>query len=96
MEVAPCGCEAVPVVFVDATGTRREIKPCIVPCRPLGDSPIYTHHRILRFWHQGRELGYVEEGVSVKGRPLLDIEIEDVDSRVRKLAYLNEKGELAK
>ena len=66
------------------------------PARDAVDAPIYTHHRVLKFYRQGMLVGEINEGVSVKGRPLNALEIENVDALVREQAKRNELGELAK
>ena len=63
---------------------------------PAGDAPIYTYHRRIQFWGQGLMLGWVEQGVSVKGRYILPIEIEQVDTVIRQAATRNVLGELQK
>jgi len=66
------------------------------PAASYSDAPIYTHHRTLNFWWQGQLVGHIEEGVSVKGRPLTAIEVEDVDARIRLAKTRNVYGELLK
>jgi hypothetical protein len=60
------------------------------------DAPIYTYHRRLNILHQGSVAGWVEHGVSTRGRTILAIEEQAVDDAIRRLANKNERGEVYK
>ena len=77
-------------------GPTEPVSKASAPAALPGDAPIYTYHRTLYIWRQGVRVGRVDQGVSVRGRDLLDIEVAQVDDRIRKLSNLNERGELMK
>ena len=93
--------EACPKLSAPPVGSSRGQegpKPgvSLPPAAAFSDAPIYTYHRRLNIWRQGLEAGWVELGVSTRGRSIMDVEIAEVDDRVRKLSRLNETGEVYK
>ncbi len=61
-----------------------------------GDAPIYTYHRRVNVWQDGLLRGFVEEGVSVKGREITAIERVHVDDAAVYLVNRDEFGRLRK
>jgi hypothetical protein len=74
------------------TGVRVPMDKAAPAAASPGDT-IYTYHRTLFIYWQGLQVGKIEQGVSVKGRRLLHVEIEEVDEIIRLQSNFNEKGE---
>lgn len=89
---------APPVVASEGQAGPKSVAATTPPAAaPTGsDAPIYTYHRRINVWWQGQQVGWVEHGVSTKGRAILPVEEEHVDEAARRQMNRDEFGRLRK